>query len=328
MTLRGRLLKTLTSDETKEKLLEIYDVFKDSFKGELQSFDRDTIIMYIKAYCIDIFDNIKDENFKLRYVMAMEIGLPLPNIFNEFVEKMNATAAKIAEPIHIEEKDEITYLIQYKNTKIYKELSKSDKEISSIIKECAGYYTINELRNHKYMINFRGYIFTQEELDIIEKTKKFPQLNQFAHTIYDEKVENHYECNHSINGEDDELKRFLVNTNKSNPKYEIIFEDGTIIEYYKGDIRVKPYTFKQILELTKLFCSAYYDEMKIFYENMFNIDDSKETSYQIGRQMIRNSFVNVRMMIDYLGEIYTKKMIDDSKKKLIKIKEIADEYDL
>ena len=322
------IITILKSQEYRQIVTGMYLNAKPFLNEEFQKIDDRTMMSYVRAHFTNIYQEIDNEKAKSLFLMSLGNGFTFIELMDDFVEKINGTKAKMGDLIHKDVALELESLKEYKDTKIYKELSKSNKEIAIIINDYHGYITPTIIRK-RLNDNYTPYDYkiSEEELEIIERTKKYFMPNQMAHMLFDEKKDSEYYCNHEINGEDEILKKLLVTTNKDNPRFEIVFPDGIIIDYYKGDIRVKPYNYRQVLEYIKLFYAAYYNEMRECFEKTINRgmrDDYPK--YEIARQMILNSFVNVYAMLHSYEDIYTQKMIDDSKKTLVKIKETAKKY--
>lgn len=323
------IIDLLKSSEYRQIVANMYFNAKQYLDEEFQFEDDRTMISYVRAYFTNVYESIDNDKAKQLFLMSLNSGFTFVELMDDFVEKINATKATMGDLIHKEIVKEFEELRDYKDTKINQELSKSNKEISKIINEFHGYTTPTKIRRAmKDDSIYQEYKISEEELQIIERTKKYFMPNQLAHMLYDEKKDSDYYCDHEINSDDEMLKRLLVSTNKDNPRIEIVFPDGMIVDYYKGDIRIKPYNYSQVVEYTKLFCAAHYEEMKTCFEATLRImgSDDDYPTYELGKQMILNSFVNVYAMLHSYEEIYTQKMIDDSKKEFVKIKETANKY--
>jgi hypothetical protein len=325
---KPRIVDVLMSSEYRQIVARMYLKAKPFLHEEFWDSDDRIMLSYVRAHFTNVYQEIDNDTAKSLFLMSLGNGFTFVELMDDFVEKINGTKAKMGDLIHKDIVEQLADLKDSRDTKIFQELCKSNNEISRIICEFHGYLTPTKIRRYiKENIPIDDYLFTEEELEIIERTKKYFLPNQLAHMLYDEKKNSEYSCNHEINNSEEELKRLLVSTNKDNPRFEIVFKDGMIVDYYKGDIRVKPYNYAQVLDYTKLFCAAYYDEMKACFEaTMIFNPDEKATPYELGKQLIMNSFVNVYAMLHACEDIYTQKMIDDSKKTLVKIKETAQKY--
>ena len=302
---------------------------------EFQDIDDDLMISHAKAYIVKKYEEIEDELERDLFMDAFRDGVIIIGLVDDFIKSLNALKSKTGDPVHKDILDSLKELEEYKNTDLYKKISRNNNEIAKIIKDFHGYVTIKELKDRCHDEarggkNYREYVISEDEIKIIEATKNNPLPNQIGHLLFDDRKNNDYYCDHEIKTDGEILKRLLVSTNRNSPRYDIIFEDGTIVCYKEGDIRIRPYNFKQVLRYTKLYFVKEFDELYETYKNSIEIysKTKKSPTEQIGRQMILNSFVHIlTILIDY-EDIYTKKIIDDSKNDLIKIKEITKKYDL
>ncbi len=303
----------------------LYEEYKEKLSSKFQNEDEYTFFSYLKAYFIYEYLK-KDDRQKELFIVTLEKGIGYKSTFKEFIEKINAIDATPFELTDKEVLDRLAELRIQSNESIYRELSKSNKEIAKIIKKNYNYYTIDEIKEGKSLrIGNKEYKLSNEEIEIIDGVKKNFQLNQFAHMVYDEKGYFCYECDSEIHNDDEVLKRFLVNTNRNNPEIKIIYSDGKIVDYYNGYIRLKPYNFKDIVEYTKLYYTENYEELKRFQQDRFK---TKTMSYKVGKSMICLSFEKAISILDGLEDIYTKKTIEEAKEEFTKLKKIVKEYDL
>lgn len=328
MTLKEKLLIMLKDPKYSDMLAEMYTSIKFSLNEEWQSVNDEVMLSYLKAYCLYCCDNKSNARQQELYLFSLNMGFPIAGVVSEFVDKMNTVSALVGETVNKDRIKDLKRLLDYRDTNTFYELTKSDKTIIKTIKQVCGLITIKELKEGKYQKK-NDYEVTPEEIETIEKVKAHPELNQIAHTLYDEKKSYYYKANLKKANEDDIIKNFLITTNKNNPEYNILFNDGTIVNYFEGELRVKPYKLQHILLFTKLFYAANYDSMKSFYlliDNIGNTDYSAPS--KIGKELLMSSISNVIIILRSLEEIYTKKIIDDTREMFVKIKKIAREYDL
>ena len=306
-----------------------YEGVKSYLKEEFQNMDDDEMISYAKAYIINEYNKITNKYEKKNFMLDVVQGYRIIEGMDNFIKSMNGTTAKMGELVRKDVVDELKELENYKYTDVYKILSKDNKKIA----EYHGYVSIKRLKKNAEESNgkksYFEYILSKEEINIIENTKKYYIPNQIAHMLFDEKLSPYYSCDHTIYNEKEVLKNLLVSTNENSPRYDIVFEDGRIVEYNMGDIRVKPYTFKQVVEYTKLYMAKNFYDMLEYYENPINtLCMNTSTPEQKGRQMLINSYTYVLGILTEYEDIYTQKMIDDAKEDLIKMKETAKQYHL
>ena len=321
-----RLINLLNKNEYTELLRNMYKKAKEMLKPKWQDIDDEIMLSYLKAYCVSMCLDIPEERQRGIFVVSIELGYAFVVVCSSFIDQLNTSEAKMSELVNAEVLDDFKDLSRYINHPIYKELSKSNKAIARIIKEYHKYLTIEEIKNGKYLhseCNPTGYKLTGNEIQMIDRANKFKNLNSLAHMLYDEKGIVKYNCDYNIHNEKEVLKKFLMPTNACNPEYDIIFEDGTIVNYFMGDIRIKPYKFQDVLTYTKLFYASHFNEMKDF----FRVKDNK-ISADVATKMIKSSYVNISQMFYALEDVYTQKMIDNSKEEIVKMKRIVKEYNL
>ena len=325
-----KLIDILNTEEKNELMHEMYQTAKDMLDRRWHNIDEEDMLSYIKAYCIYLYLNMDDERQKGLYLLAIEMNFAFIGIFSAFVDKMNAIKARMSDLKDKNVLESLKLLYKYINDPKYEELSKSNFEIADMIKDYHGYFTIDEIKSGKYLYdknNPLGYQLTGREIEIIDRTKKYYQLNQLAHMLYDEEGIYHYYCDKNIYSNEEILKRFIVDTNKENPQYEIVFDDGIILDYVMGNIWIKPYKFNHVLTYTKLFYVKNYDSMRDYYYSILHIKP-ETLPKTIKKQMIMSSFMNVIKMFYALEDVYSQKMINDSKEDFVKIKRIVKDYDL
>lgn len=324
----------LTKEENKKRINELYSDYKKYLHKEFQKIDDKVIVSYFIAYIISVYEKQENTFAKNHFIVTLKAESILTELLNEFINRLNATKSNLGDLVHKETHEELDKLKTSKKNVIYKELSKSNKDIAKIIKDYHGYFTVNELKKKSQEEPpsgiFKPYIVSLDEISTIEATKEWPTLNELGHLLYDVKRGYRYCCDHDIKDDSEELKRIMVNTGRNNPKFDILFKDGTIVEYYRGDIRIKSYTFGHVIKLTKLYYAQHYEELKKYYEQTMYISNANNSniSYQLGRNMLINSYTQVLDILESHEEIYTRKMLDDYNKEFVKIKEIVKKYDL
>lgn len=334
-----------------KKIVSEYLRQKEKLLPEFQDIDDEIMISHAKGYIAKVYEEkspTEQVELLLRLRDSLQSEAVISFLVGEFIKCLNALKANIGDPVHETALYKLKELEQYEKEDIYKKISQENNRIAKIIKEYYGYVTIGELkakchdepRGGKF---FKEYIVSEEEIKLIEAVKKCPVPNQMAHLIYDTRKNNEYHCDHEIRSESDALKQLLVSTNKDSPRYNIIFEDGTIVCYNEGDIRVRPYKFGQVLRYTKLFFAKNYETMLNAYTNplIFSINmedgsisitnDSEVFEFEpdsefVTQQMVINSFINVINMLNDYEDVYTKKIIEDSKQDLEKAKELTKKY--
>ena len=300
---------------------------------DFQDVEDDLMISHAKAYIVKIYDGLETAEAKKEFIDFLnDMAGPtmIHSLVRDYMANVNSLKYKIGDRVDQKLPETIKELEGYKDSNVYKELSKDNNKIARIIKEYHGYLTLKELKSKCHEESNDGeYIVSEEEIKIIEATKNYPIPNQLAHLIFADRKEWDYHCDHEIKNENEALKSLLVSTNKSNPKYDIVFDDGTIVCYKAGDIRVRAYNFKQVLRYTKLYCARNFDKMSLFFDDPKNSKRfDAETPENKGKQFIIQSFIRTRGLLADYECVYTKKMIEDAKTNLDKVKELTKKYDL
>lgn len=331
---REEFIQFLNTGNTQNRIAGLYQCVKEHLKPEFQELDDEIMISYLKSFILIEYDSITNKYEKKKFAIDIKQGC-FQLLLEKFIKSINGSTAKMGDIVNKEVIVELKELLKYKDREIYKKLSTVNRKISKIIADYQGFLSINYLKKkaeeNKGVKSYFEHIISEEELKIIEKTKEVDFLqNQIAHMLYDEKDYYYYYCNPNINSEEDTLKCLLISTNENNPRFNIVFDDGIIMEYHMGYIRMKRYTFKQVVEYTKLYFTKNFDQMLKDYTNQNNniLYGAPMTKEKLIRDMLINSYTYVRDMLDAYDDIYTQKMINDSKKELTKIKKTAKQYHL
>ena len=325
------IIKLLNDPEVERSIRGIYRIVSTHLKDEFKCIDEDTMISYAKAYLIHEYNSIENKYDKKHFLVEIKKGIIYP-VLDNFIRSLNGSIAKPGELVKKYVVDEIRELKEAKDTEIYRILSQDNKYIAREIAKYHGFHTIGYFKKraeeNKGVQSYLEHIIPEEELKIIEATKNYPIPNQIAHMLYDVRSNIYYYCDHTINSEDEKLKNLLVSTKQQNPRFEIVFKDGTIVEYNNGDIRIKPYTFKQLVEYTKLYFAQEFDGLLETYDSYNQPTQQPVSNEKKGRDMLLDAYTSVRGMFEDYGDIYTQKMIDDYKKELVLLKETSKKYHL
>lgn len=327
------IIKVLNDPEVEKSIRGIYRIVSTHLKDEFRCIDEDTMISYTKAYLIREYNSIENKYDKNHFIVEIKKAIIYP-VLDNFIRSLNGSVAKPGELTKKYIIEELKELEDARDTEIYRILSQDNKYIAKVIAKYHGFHTINYFKKraeeNKDIRSYLEKIIPEEELKIIEATKNYPIPNQIAHMLYDVKRNTHYYCDYTINGEDEKLKNLFVSTKQENPRFEIVFEDGTIVEYNMGGIRIKPYTFKQLVKYTKLFFAKEYDGLLETYEsyNQPTPLGTPVSNDKKGKAMLIDAYTIVRNMFEDYDDIYTQKMIDGYKNELVLLKETTKKYHL
>ena len=327
------ILNLLNNKDFQNTLIGTYRCLKTSLRKELQDIEDNIIISYLKSYIMYEYEKIEDDRERVDFITSLKESSSQA-LYNSFVESINGTIANMGDLVDPQVVLELRELLPYKNDDIYKELSKDNKTISKIIAEKHGYLSIKSLKKKaKENPNVKSYfehIISEEEIRIIDYAKEdffFP--NYIAHMLFDEKTYFYY-CDCNVNGDSEILKNAILNTNENNPRLDIVYPDGIIVEYHMGEIRVKRYTFHQVVEFTKLYLAKNFSDILSQYENPNCpvIYGAQIDTKKLATSMILNAFIIVQDMLEAYNDIYTQKKIDEYKKIYTILKETSEKYNL
>lgn len=238
---------------------------------------------------------------------------------NGIFKLVEATKAKIGDLVEKDCLKKIRDITDYQDEPLYDDLSKYNNVIVKYIKDIHFYYSIRQIKmgNYKAEANYR---LSQKEIRMIANVRMIGPINRIIHANYDINDFLWPCCDFDEIPEDSVLKRFAFHTDKENPLFKIVFEDGTIVEYLYGDLRVLSYKFQSLLTLTKLNIVKILEENKIYDVEFLEKED-------LIKVLVHATNI-AQATLNTLTEVYTRKMIDDSKKELEDIKELVKEYNL
>ena len=326
-----KYIKILDNMDLSSLMQELYFYAEERLKRNMSFEEFESLF---KGYLIYSIYTEKDRfNFcELKEILKNKAFLK--SLVFDFVVMVNGQTAKVAQLMDENECNELLDLEEYRNDPLYEELSEEDQLIGMIIKDEFCYVTIGDIKNGAYLTNgynIGNYVLTKEEIAAIERVHKLPNLNELAHLMYDERIDTIYEYKEDET-DPDIMRKLIVCTGKNNPEYEIIFPDGSIINYRNGYIRKKPYTYLDIITYTKLYLIAYYneieEEIEAYTDHELELIDPELYETIRFQDKIESAFNAVISRIISLEDIYTKPMIDSSKEEYNKVKKIVKDYNL
>ena len=312
------LIKNLKTKEFIEKTEELYKSYNSGKEHPKVSFDE--YLSAVKGKFIDIYIAATDED-DMNYIIDAAKKNDISAVDAEGVfKKIEATKSQTGELVAKDYLEKtINTMSEYQYETLYEDLSKYNGFISSIIKKHQTYYDIRKIKYGDYEgpVNYR---LSQNEIKLIEHVKMIGPINRIMHELYDVEGILWPYCEYEDIPEDSILKRFAFHTDESNPLFKIIFEDGTIVEYLFGDLRVLPYKYQDMITLTKLYMTKELQDNDIF--------DTTSIPKEDFIMLVRISANRSQAILNTLSTVYTKRMIDDSKKEIEGIKELVKEYNL
>jgi hypothetical protein len=328
------LMKNLNSKKYQKAIRDFYK--NRVAKLDETQIDEESFVSYAKAFTIQKYLNPKTEDCIRRDIMfdtytgKIDIN-DIADLLITIKESANPTVNMLVQK-HI---DYMKELQEYEDTLAFKELSKREDEIEKTIKEINGFTTIEEIKSGVYKAP-RNYKISAEELEVIEKARKVPEKIQLIHTLYDEEAQFRIVCNYDAI-DDEELKQYAYHTDKANPEFEIIYEDGTIVNYYRGDIRIKPFKFADVMYYTKLeFAKEYYadedDERTPIAKILSGKMDSELDIFSMTEDDLEENlypaFTTIYAKMYVLDQEQPKAKMIKAEKELDKIKKLVKAYNL
>ena len=309
------LIKILKSKEFVHKTEELYKFLNSDKKVSFEEY-----LSAIRGTFIDRYIAATDEDDMTYIINAAKKNDISAIDAEEVLKKLKATKSKTGELIakdYIEKT--IDEMSEYQYETIYDDLSKYNGFISSTIKKYNPYYDIKKIKSGDYIgpVNYR---LSESEIKKIELVKPIGPLNRVIHDLYDVEGALIPYCEYEDIPEDSILNRFAFHTDETNPPFKIIFEDGIIVEYVFGDLRVLSYQYQDMLTLTKLYMTQ-----ELVNNEIFDITSVPKEDFIM---LIRFSTNKSLAILNTLEMVYTKRMIDDSKKEMEGIKELVKEYNL
>lgn len=333
-----RLLKILKSEEFSSYIEETFGIYKEKLKKKIK---KEEFVSIFRAFIVEIYNTIDDE-IKEKFVDRINsYGLTEDEV-DFIIFKINACISKPNDHIDEDSKEFFNDLESYKNKPIAKSLSKYKNEVFKILSEEMGVYTIKQIKEGDYHLPERQpdgqmgeYILDEDEIEIIETAHKAGALLDLGHTLYDdvkyvkrnvlwvELYDKVIKCDYE-KADEDGLGNLVFNTLKNGPRFEvdIVFDDGIIIQCHQGNIKRKPYPIDEMLSY------IYANVAKILEETGVKDEDVPSMKPDDLSEIIEFSCIEISAQSDSFGEIYSKKMVDNSKKYIKKLVKIAKEENL
>lgn len=329
------LLKYLKSNDFELYANSVFSEYSDKLNKEIKKKDFATIL---KAYILDMYNIVDDEN-KDKFVKKIKYSSLTKDEIDYFILRLNACFAEPNAHVNKESEEFFEELESYKDNRLCNELSKYGNEVFEMVAEdLGGLFTIKQIKDGEYYIPHKGengrpdkygYLLEDDEIEAIEKAHKAGTLVDVGHSLYDDvnyiphvflgkvSFERQFNCDYE-KADEDGLGCFVFHTGKDTPQYkvDIVFEDGVIMSYHKGDIRKNPYNMKDILSYIYADAARELNDMGINESNISSLDPEEL------RDILLYSGLEIFSQSEFFSEIYSKKMINNSKayvKKLVKI---------
>lgn len=311
------LIKDLKSNDFLMALEEVYNF--NSADKETPNVKFEEFTSAIRALFVDEYITARDDDELKNILYAAEYSDIYAVDADSMYKLLETANSKIGEVIAKDYFKETMYILDNRFDSMYEDLSNYNNVIANYIKNEYCYFTIKQIKMGNYTRPV-DYSISQKEMRALENVKFLGPVNRLIHSIYDVDGIPWKYCEYDKIPKDSILNRFAIHTNKENPLFKIIFEDGTIVEYILGDFRVLPYKFQDILQIAKCLIVEELKENDISY--IEKIDKS-----ELGEE-IKNKSNRAISLLNLLREVYTKKMIDTANRKVEDIKQLVKEYKL
>lgn len=335
-----RLVNVLKSDVFQKYIYTNYKEYIDKLKKDLRK--PEVFMKYCRAFIMDLYFHYDDEKREMLVDKIVHDGLTETEV-DFLVFRLNACMAKPNDHIDEESEEFFEELDPYKDKPLAKSLSKYREDIFSVLSREMGVFTIKQIKEGDYHIPQRDaegrmgeYFLGDDEIQTIEAAHKASVLVDLGHSLYDDieytkrpsilggiAIDKKITCDYE-KADSDGLGNLVFNTLKDSPKIEvdIVFEDGIMMQYHLGGIKKKPYTIDEMMtyiyaDIARLLEEEGYDEK--------NIDTIDSHSFDM---IIEEACIEISAQSDFLGEIYSKKMIDKAKKYIKRLTKIAKEENL
>ena len=273
----------------------------------------------LRGLFIDEYITAKDTT-EMNYIMQAALNSDIYAVDATGIFKtVEATKAKPGEVVEIDYVKESINITEFQDEPLYDDISKYNNIIANIIKKEQCFYSLKQIKMGNY-VGPRNYRISPKEIRTIENVKMIKPINKIIHDLYDVTGVFYNYCEYNDIPQNSVLKKFAFHTNKENPLFKIVFEDGTIVEYLMGDLRVLSYNFKDLLVLTKLHMVQ-----ELQQNDIYDIDLLPKEDFI---NLVLFSSNRSKGVLNALEDVYTKRMIESSKRELEGIKELVKEYNL
>lgn len=328
-------INLLNSNKVEEMLYEYYLVHEDNLSERWQ--DEERFTRYLKAFYVERFNNAPQEIKSLLIEELKDEDLNV-GVVESFVEIIRSSEATVRSTIDGADSSELQELEELNEDAVYEKLDDMHDWVRGLVIEHNNFLTIEQLKSGQYFLPM-GYRLDEHEIRMIECSRYMIPVINLVHMHYDvlsDAFDETTTCDYS-SIEDDVLRSIIPHTDKDNPEVDVILDDGTMVNYYKGDIRIYPCTFSKLVYYIKLmFVDNYYNgESNPLLKLVLEEEDSTclDTDFD---EMTEEQFERLfQFAIDMttdicksLMHVYSKKMIKESKKKVKELRELAIKYNL
>lgn len=335
------LIKLLKSKRITDSILDMYRTYKGEVLVDVS--DKE-MVSYIKSLIIDEYMNGSEEIKKCNMDL-LSVGFIDNRFVYTAIRHINASKAKVNDQITpVPVKSLLSYIGKSKESikdPIYESLSKYNKQICNSI--CSAkeinIVPITKVESGDYSLPL-FYKLDDEEINKIRQAGILKKLIFSVHSLYDEEQGElgKTKCNYNLI-QNEVIRRLVPHTNKRNPEINVLLEDGTIVNYFNGDIRVKPYNMSELIMLVKLAYTSHYHrgllidpkemEEALYLLSHGEIDFNFDmTDDEVFSENIRLIAYTIYRLIDDMDQIYSKRMIEQANEEITRSNELALKYEL
>lgn len=340
MESRDKLLRILRSEEFRQDAGYIFINYAENLNSKVNT---EQFTTFLKAFILDMYNAKDSEEKKEKFVKRMEHARLEEYEIEYLILKLNTCLSKPNDHIDKESVEFFEELEVYKSDNLCRVLSKyKDATFRMIADDLGGIFTIKQIKDGDYYIVHRGenrridefgYTLAEDEIKALEDAHKASALVDIGHSLYDDftyipheilgkkSYERLINCDY-VKADEDGLGSMVFHTGKDTPQYktDIVFEDGIIMSYHRGDIRKNPYTLDELLSF------VYADTARELRDD--GVNDISSMNPEDLKQMLLYSGLEVFSQLESFSKIYSKKMIDDAKVYVKKLGKIVEEENL
>ena len=316
----------------------------DLYVGKLHS--------YVKALIVDDFLKLSEKGQK-DTLSLLSCGFIDPKYVCIAIRNINMLFVDSGSLMYPPRRTFLRGLEQYKDDPILDEdLISNDELIKRIICKRNHIYPIDDIEKGKYSL-IHNYRLDESEITEIKKVTYITDiLIRRVHELYDEDQGefNKTVCNYDAI-EDEAIRKLIPHTYRKNPPVQILLSNGSIVDYYKGDIKIKPYRMMDFINLVKLvyvkkrhesslmeeyepeILEERNSEMEYLEERLCLTEEEKERLEKLRelylfKRQIKDIVDEVSEEIDGLDQVYSERMKDMSKEKVDMMDSLVLKYNL
>lgn len=333
-----KIIELLNTEESEDKIDKLYKKYGDNLFKEVRN--RELFGSYLKSsVLVDYFRKLDIETKRVLYKQIEDRSIFSDNM-SDVIFTMNAFNSKPGDRTGRIEKADLNELYSLEENELLEFLDDREDEIIETIKSVSGIVSLSELKDGSYK-RFKEYssrTISEEELKIIDYVKMIPDITNYIHQLYDDQIDGNFYCLYG-DIKEEWLKPFAFYVKSKTTYYVIVLENDQILSYANGEFRFLPYTFSDMVKLTKLCFLSYYfngaeDKEEEATLKMLSgglelseipIDEMDKLLFE---QLVIFSFDYIRSMLDEVTFVFSNKMIKEAREEVGKYKILTSKYRL